>query len=71
LKIRQTLAEQDKSNSSWQSDLAVGYEGISDVLVAQGKLQEALDTYQQKAEARNLNLVFLTALNSLKGQFPQ
>ena len=43
LKIRQTLAEQGKSNSGWHRDLSVSYEKIGDVLVAQGKLQDALD----------------------------
>ena len=48
LKIQQTLAEQDKTNSGWQRDLSVSYNKVGDVLVAQGKLQEALDAYQQK-----------------------
>jgi tetratricopeptide (TPR) repeat protein len=47
LKIRRTLAEQDETNSGWQSDLSVSYERIGDVLVAQGKLQEAIEAYQQ------------------------
>jgi tetratricopeptide (TPR) repeat protein len=47
LKIRQTLAEQDKTNSGWQRDLSVNYEKIGDVLLAQGNLQEALEAYQQ------------------------
>ena len=34
-------------NSGWQRDLSVSYERVGDVLVAQGKLQEALDDYQQ------------------------
>ena len=42
LKIRQTLAEQDKTNSGWQRDLSVSYEKVGNVLVARGKLQEAL-----------------------------
>jgi tetratricopeptide (TPR) repeat protein len=48
LKIRQTLAEQVKTNSGWQRDLSVSYDRVGDVLVAQGKLQEALDAYQQE-----------------------
>jgi tetratricopeptide (TPR) repeat protein len=47
LKIRQTLAEQDKSNVGWQRDLSVSYDKVGEVLEAQGKLQEALDAYQQ------------------------
>jgi predicted negative regulator of RcsB-dependent stress response len=41
------LAEQDKTNSGWQRDLSVSYQKVGDVLVAQGKLQEALEAYQQ------------------------
>jgi tetratricopeptide (TPR) repeat protein len=47
-----TLAGQDKTNSGWQRDLSVGYERIGDVLVAQGKLQEALEAYQQSLKIR-------------------
>jgi tetratricopeptide (TPR) repeat protein len=47
LAIFKRLADQDKSNSGWQRDLSVSYERVGDVLVAQGKLQEALDDYQQ------------------------
>jgi tetratricopeptide (TPR) repeat protein len=50
LTIRRTLAEQDKSNSDWQRDLAVSHERLGDVLVDQGKLQEALDAYQQQVK---------------------
>jgi tetratricopeptide (TPR) repeat protein len=52
LKIRQTLAEQDETNSGWQRDLAVSYNRVGDVLVAQGKLQEALEAYQQSLKIR-------------------
>ena len=38
LKIRQTLAERDNSNSDWQRDLSRGYENVGDVLVALGLL---------------------------------
>jgi tetratricopeptide (TPR) repeat protein len=47
LKIRQTLAEQDKTNSDSQQDLSVSYNKAGDVLAAQGRLQEALEAYQQ------------------------
>jgi len=36
------LAEQDKSNTERQQGLAVSYVKMGDVLVAQGKLPEAL-----------------------------
>jgi tetratricopeptide (TPR) repeat protein len=47
LAISKRLAEQDKTNSVWQRDLADSYERLGDVLPAQGKLPEALDVYQQ------------------------
>jgi class 3 adenylate cyclase/tRNA A-37 threonylcarbamoyl transferase component Bud32/tetratricopeptide (TPR) repeat protein len=47
VQIRQTLAEQYKSNLDWQRDLSLSYGRVGNVLVAQGKLQEALDAYQQ------------------------
>jgi tetratricopeptide (TPR) repeat protein len=47
LKIRQILAEQDKTNTGWQRDLSVSYAKVGEVLEAQGKLTEALDAYQQ------------------------
>jgi tetratricopeptide (TPR) repeat protein len=47
LAIAKSLAEQDKSNSGWQRDLAVSYSKVGNVLEAQGKLQEALDAYQE------------------------
>jgi WD40 repeat protein len=47
LNIRRTLADQDKSNAGWQRILSVSYNKFADVLVAQGKRQEALDAYQQ------------------------
>jgi tetratricopeptide (TPR) repeat protein len=46
LKIRQVLAEQDKTNTGWQRDLAMSYDRIGEVLEAQGKLPEALDAYR-------------------------
>src|SRR5260221_664305 len=42
------LTEQDKSNASWQRELAASYEKIGDVLRTQGKLPEAFDVYQQE-----------------------
>jgi tetratricopeptide (TPR) repeat protein len=47
LAIAKRLAEQDKSNVDWQRDLSLSYEKVGDVLVAQGKLHEALEAYQQ------------------------
>ena len=41
------LTEQDKSNASWQRELAASYERVGNALEAQGKLPEALDVYQQ------------------------
>src|SRR5271166_3881442 len=46
--IAKALAEQDKTNSDWQRDLGVSYEKVGDVLNAQGKLQDALDLFQQE-----------------------
>ena len=40
------LAASDRSNSGWQRDLSVSYNSIGDVLVAQGKLDEALKSYR-------------------------
>jgi len=45
--IAERLAGQDKSNSASQRDLAWDYPKVGDVLLAQGKLSEALDAYQQ------------------------
>jgi eukaryotic-like serine/threonine-protein kinase len=47
LTILKRLADQDKSNLSWQRDLSTGYGKVGNVLLAQGKLQEALNAYQQ------------------------
>jgi len=52
LAIMKRLAEQEKTNVSWQWDLSVGYEKVGDVLMAQGKLQEALEAYQQCLKIR-------------------
>jgi tetratricopeptide (TPR) repeat protein len=38
---------QDKSNAGRQRDLSLDYERVGDLLVAQGKLRQALDVYQQ------------------------
>src|SRR6202051_1925348 len=46
--IAKRLAEQDKPNAGWQRDLAASYGNVGDVLEAQGKLQDALDAYQQE-----------------------
>ena len=45
--ITKRLADQDKSNSGSQRDLSVSYDRVGNVLLAQGKLQDALDLYQQ------------------------
>jgi hypothetical protein len=42
LAIAERLAAADPSNTQWQRDLLVSYERIGSVLVAQGKLDEAL-----------------------------
>ena len=42
LAIRERLAKSDPGNAGWQRDLSVSYNKIGDVLVAQGKLPEAL-----------------------------
>jgi hypothetical protein len=42
LTIRERLAGADRSNTQWQRDLSVSYTKVGDVLVAQGKLDEAL-----------------------------
>ena len=41
------LADQDKSNAGWQQDLAASYDKVAGLLEKQGKLQDALDLYQQ------------------------
>jgi tetratricopeptide (TPR) repeat protein len=47
LAIFKRLAEQDKTNSGWQSDLSLSYEKVGDVLVAQGDLAGALKNYRE------------------------
>ena len=37
-----------ETNSGWQRDLSVNYEKIADMLVAQGRPQEAPETYHQE-----------------------
>src|SRR5258706_9460279 len=44
--IFERLAASDRSNTGWQRDLSVSYDRIGDVLVAQGKLDEALKSYR-------------------------
>jgi Flp pilus assembly protein TadD len=46
LNAKSALTEQDRSNASWQRNLAMDYENVGDVLKAQGKLLEALGAYQ-------------------------
>ena len=46
LAITERLAKADPSNTGWQRDLSVSYNKIGDVLVAQGKLDEALTAYR-------------------------
>ena len=45
LAIAEHLASSDRSNTNWQRDLSVAYQKVGDVLVAQGKLDEALQGY--------------------------
>jgi tetratricopeptide (TPR) repeat protein len=44
--IAERLAASDRSNTEWQRDLTVSYNKVGDVLVAQGKLDEALKSYR-------------------------
>ena len=44
--IDQRLVKADPDNTSWQRDLSVAYDKIGDVLVAQGDLSGALQSYQ-------------------------
>jgi hypothetical protein len=44
LAIRERLAEADYSNPDWQRSVSVSYNNIGDVLLARGKLEEALST---------------------------
>ncbi|MBV8140977.1 MAG: tetratricopeptide repeat protein, partial [Verrucomicrobia bacterium] len=48
----QKLAQQDPANSGWQRDVSVSLEKVGDVLLAQGKLDQALEVYQQSREIR-------------------
>jgi len=41
------LASQDPGDAGWQSDLSVSYSKFGNALLAQGKLAQALDVYQQ------------------------
>ena len=47
LAIAERLAGVDRSNTQWQSDLATSYDRVGGVLVAQGKLDEALKVYRE------------------------
>jgi hypothetical protein len=46
LAIAQRLTATYPSNTQWQLDLAVVYDRVGNVLVAQGKLDEALQAYR-------------------------
>ena len=46
------LAEADPSNAGWQRDLSVSHEKIGDVLVAQGDLSGALESYRASMAIR-------------------
>ena len=46
LAIRERLAAADGSNTQWQRDLSVSYNKIGNVLVARGRLDEALKAYR-------------------------
>ena len=46
LTIVERLAAVDRSNTDWQRHLAVFYGNVGNVLVAQGKLDEALKAYR-------------------------
>lgn len=44
--MRDRLAKSDPGNAGWQRDLSVSHNRIGDVLVAQGNLPAALDSYK-------------------------
>jgi tetratricopeptide (TPR) repeat protein len=46
LALREGLVKTDPGNAQWQRELALSYEEIGNVLVAQGSLPEALDSYR-------------------------
>jgi tetratricopeptide (TPR) repeat protein len=46
LAIRERLAAADRSNTEWQRDLVASYAKVGDALVAQGKLDDALQRYR-------------------------
>ncbi|MBV9129802.1 MAG: hypothetical protein JO298_05375, partial [Verrucomicrobia bacterium] len=48
--IRQKLAQQDPTNTDWQRDVSVSLERVGNVLVAEGKLEQALEVYQQSRD---------------------
>ena len=52
LAIRERLAASDRSNTGWQRDLSVSYNRVGDVLVAQGKLDEALKSLPRQPRHR-------------------
>lgn len=46
LTIRETLAQRDPGNTTWQRDLSLSHNKLGDVLVAQGNLPAALTSYR-------------------------
>jgi tetratricopeptide (TPR) repeat protein len=52
LAIRQLLADSDKGNAQWQSNLSFSYNKIGDVLVAESRREEALASYQKSLAIR-------------------
>jgi tetratricopeptide (TPR) repeat protein len=48
--IRERLAKSDPNNAGWQRDLTVSHNEIGDVLVAQGDLPGALESYRASME---------------------
>ena len=50
--IAERLAEADPNNAGWQRDLSVSHNKIGDVLVDQGDLSGALDSYRPSMAIR-------------------
>ena len=50
LAIMDRLAKADPGNAGWQRDLSMSYNKVGDVLVAQGKLPEALKSFRASHE---------------------
>lgn len=51
--ISDRLAKADPGNAGWRRDLSISYSRVGDVLVAQGKLAEALASYQDGLAIRD------------------